>query len=318
MINKNDKIGVLLLNLGTPNSPLKQDVAKYLRQFLSDKRVINLPIALRWVLVNFIIVPFRAKKSAAAYAGIWQDNGSPLLINSLLLTQKLSDYLGANYTVVLGMSYGEPDIKASLLELQNNNIKKIIVLPLFPQYSSSATGSPLETVLKNISKYPVIPDVQIKTAYYNNPHFIQALAMSIKPYLNSDYDYILMSYHGLPERQSDAHRYREQCFITAKLVTDSLNLSANKWSVSFQSRLGKLPWIKPYTDQTLVELYNRGIRNLIICCPSFVADCLETLEEIGIQANQQWLDLGGNKLTLVPCLNAQDFWVKNLAAIILD
>lgn len=326
----NKRTGILLLNLGTPDSCDVSDVRSYLRTFLNDPRVIELPGVLRWLLVNCLIVPFRAKKSALAYSKIWQPSGSPLLINSLKFTHELKQKLGENFSVSLGMTYGKPSIYSALKDLQSAQVSKIIVLPLFPQYASSATGPALEQVLKIIAKYKVIPELQVKTDFFADPNFIAALSASVKPYLNKEYDYLLMSYHGLPEMQlvhgesnhcdlnkpcpsisaSNASCYRAQCYHTSRLLAESLNLPADKWGVGFQSRLGRLPWIKPYTDELLIVLRSRGIKRLVVCCPSFVADCLETLEEIGIRASEQWFELGGESLKLVPCLNAQPMWIN--------
>ena len=329
-------IGVLLLNLGTPNNRSPFAVARYLREFLGDYRVIEMPSILRWMLVNFIIVPFRASKSAAAYTKIWQRTGSPLLVNSKNLRDKLAKVLDDKYEIALGMRYGNPSINVALKQLESAGVQKIIVMPLFPQYSSAATGSALEQALKVISKYKVVPELAIKPSYFQDGRFINALAASVKPYLSTDFDCLLMSYHGLPEKQMQHHKtvgcnlqsqcpeiqsnnincYRAQCYQTSRLLAQKLNLPNFKWCVGFQSRLGRLPWIKPYTDEMLVKLREIGVRKLVICCPSFVADCLETLEEIGIRAREQWLNLGGESLQLVPCLNAQEYWVEALAEII--
>ncbi len=333
----NKHTGVILLNLGTPDNSSVGAVRRYLNQFLYDRRVIELPTFLRWLLVKCIIVPFRAKKSAHAYAKIWQADGSPLLINSLNIKQKLAQSLGDNYTVSLGMRYGNPSIKSAVVELQDAAVDHLIVLPLFPQYSSAATGSALEDALSHKGQWQVIPDLTVKQSYFQNSSFIHALSASVRPYLQQEYDFLLMSYHGLPERQmvhgkdpqcdlqhgcpainkSNANCYRAQCYQTSRLLAQSLNLPVAKWGIGFQSRLGRLPWIKPYTDEVLVELRQQGISKLVVCCPSFVADCLETLEEIGIRAKEQWFALGGSELRLVPCLNDQDAWIDCLKSMVI-
>lgn len=296
-------VGILLINLGTPAGPDVRNVRRYLRQFLTDPKVITIPAILRWLLVNLIIIPTRAKKSAHAYSMIWQKEGSPLLINS----QKLCANLNLEYPVVLGMRYGKPSIAQALIQL--NNVKKIIVLPLFPQYSVAATGSALAEVQKIVKRTSADMQLEIISDFYNDPNYIDAMARSIAPYL-TDPDFLLFSYHGLPERQ--AGNYAEHCRITSKLIAEKLNLPADKWCVSFQSRLGRLPWIKPYTDEILPQLYGQGVRKLVIACPSFVADCLETLEEIDIRAREQWLQFPGTSLTRVPCLNGEAGWLKEL------
>jgi ferrochelatase len=312
-----NRTGVLLLNLGTPDNPRPGAVARYLRQFLTDPRVIELPSLLRSLLVNCIIIPTRSRKSAHAYQQIWQQDGSPLLINSQLICKQLAQELGANYLVQLGMRYGSPSIANALQVLQAANVQEIVVLPLFPQYSSAASGSALQETLQCIAKLKVIPKVRVVTEFYQDPRYIQALAQSIKPHITYDYDYLLMSYHGLPERQMlHSSCYRDQCLQTSNLLAAELGLPAAKWSLSFQSRLGRLPWIQPYTDEVLQQLSARGVRKLVICCPSFVADCLETLEEIGMRARTQWQQLGGTDLRLVPCLNADPVWITTLKNII--
>lgn len=334
----NDLTGVLLLNLGTPAEPSAKAVGKYLRQFLNDRRVIQLPGLFRWLLVNLLIVPFRAKQSAHAYKQIWLHNGSPLLINSLAIRDKLAVELGDNYFVTLGMTYGEPNIASAVKKLQDANVTEIIIVPLFPQYASSASGAALEQALKLLASADVIPKLRVVTEFFQDTDYIHSLAQSVQPYISEPYDYVLMSYHGLPEQQmihnsttacdvqieakeinfENHNCYRAQCYQTSRLLAQALNLAEDKWSVAFQSRLGRLPWIQPFTDEVLQQLSVKGVKNLVICCPSFVADCLETLEEIDIRARKQWLELGGTELRLVPCLNATPQWISTLAKIIRD
>lgn len=316
-----NKTGILLINLGTPNSPSVADVRRYLREFLYDPRVIELPTILRWLLLNLIILPFRAKKSAEAYKSIWQDGGSPLLVNSLAIQYQLQTLLGDQYKVVLGMRYGTPNIATAIKELQQlESVKSISIVPLFPQYASAVSGSALQKVLQILAKDKVIMPFRIISDFFMRPEYIKALANSVQPYLDQNHDFLLMSYHGLPERQlinPGISCYRTQCLQTSNLLASELKLPDDKWSVSFQSRLGKLPWIKPYTEDVLVELRERGISNLLVCCPSFVADCLETLEEIGIRAKEQWKQLGGSKLELITCLNTHPDWINALKTIAL-
>lgn len=311
--------GILLINLGTPDDPSTSSVRKYLKQFLSDPRVIELPMLLRWLLLRLIILPFRTKKSAHAYASIWNDKGSPLLTHSLALKCSLQNALGAEYYVALGMRYGQPSIEKAISELDAAKITQLIILPLFPQYSSAANGSAIEQTLKIIAKSKVIKPLQIISDFHTNPFYIDALVQSIKPYLAQEFDFLLFSYHGLPERQlinPGVNCYKTKCLQTSDLLINQLNVSQDKCAVSFQSRLGKLPWIKPYTDQMLIDLRDKGIRKLLVACPSFVVDCLETLEEINIRAKQQWLDLGGESLQLIPCLNEQPIWIEALCGIV--
>jgi len=328
------KHGLLLIQLGTPESPDIKHVRRYLRVFLSDKRVIDLPALIRHTLINFIILPFRTKRSAKAYQSIWTDLGSPLRIISENLRNKLQHHLGEHYKVVLGMRYGEPSLKQALIDLSDCN--NITVLPLYPQYASSTNGSSHEEVLHYFSKQTVIPSMRIIRDFYAHPEFIHAQAKQIKPYLDT-HDYCLFSYHGLPVRHlekagckngcqqdcpkpegSNAACYRAQCFETTRQLTEALELNKKQYSSSFQSRLGKTPWIKPYTDEVLEELANAGIKRLVVACPAFVTDCLETLEEVGIRTKAQWKALGGEELTLVPCLNDDAHWVQALANIAMN
>lgn len=324
--------GLLLIQLGTPESLHVRDVRRYLRVFLSDKRVLDLPAWVRYALLNFIILPFRSKRSAEAYQQIWTEQGSPLRTLSTRLKNKLQKSLETTHTVVLGMRYGEPSLKQAMKDLAHCD--SITVLPLYPQYASSSTGSSLEEVLTYFSTQTVIPSLHIIRDFYAHPAFIQAQAKQIQPHLNNN-DYCLFSYHGLPVRHieksgckavcltpcpkpkdSNTGCYRAQCYETTRQLVSTLGLNQDQYCTAFQSRLGKTPWIKPYTDEVLEQLANQGIKRLLVACPAFVTDCLETLEEIGMQAKEQWLALGGEAFTLVPCLNDEDHWVQAILEII--
>lgn len=316
----NSKIGILLINLGTPDTPAVADVRKYLNEFLSDPRVIELPLILRWLLLKVIILPFRSKKSAAAYNAIWQDGGSPLLINSIAMKTQLQILLGSQYKVALGMRYGSPNIASAITELEREGLTQISIVPLFPQYASAVSGSALQEAIQIYAKNKIITPFKIISEFFDHPEYIKSLANSIQPYLHDNHEFLLMSYHGLPEHQlinPGISCYRTKCLQTSNLLATALGLPATKWGASFQSRLGKLPWIKPYTDEVLIELRERGINNLLVCCPSFTVDCLETLEEIGIRAKKQWQQLGGAKLELIPCLNDHPDWINALKIIAL-
>ncbi len=303
-----NKKGVLLINLGTPDNCDNKSVYSYLTQFLNDPYVIDLPFFMRWPLVNLVIVPFRHKKTAEAYQKIWTKEGSPLRLNSMNLAKALSVALGSDYQVELGMRYGKPSITSAIEKLKNT--EEIIVIPLFPQYSHAATGSAIAKV-SSLSKPIIIKD------FYNNPGFIESYAEIIKNNTaNKNIDFILFSYHGLPDKPIN-QIYQNQCHETTRLITEKLNLSKDHYQTTFQSRLGRTPWIKPYTDLVLPELIQKGIKNIAIVCPSFVADCLETLEEINIRAREQWQSLGGSEFTFIPCLNADSQWVEALASIVL-
>lgn len=317
------KIGVLLINLGTPDAATTKAVRIFLREFLLDPRVIDLPTMVRWVLVHLFILPFRPKQSAKAYASIWQKTGSPLLFHSQNLQQALQKKLGENFVVELAMRYGNPSMKEIVAKLMQQSLKRLIVIPLFPQYSSAATGSAIEYFLTTVKSYKNFPSIEICNDFFSDDHFIAAYANIIhQDTQDIAFEKIIFSYHGLPERQvvhePEHFNYRTQCFKTSQLLANQLNLSPEKYLTTFQSRLGRTPWIKPYTDVVLAELAQQGIKHLAIACPSFVTDCLETLEEIGIRAQEQWHELGGKTLTLIPCLNSDPQWVDALDKIILN
>lgn len=305
------KKGVLLINLGTPDTPDVRAVRRFLAEFLSDKRVIDLPAYLRYPLVYAGILPFRAKKTCKNYQTIWTKNGSPLLFHSINLEKKLQAQLGSDWIVSFGMRYGNPSLEDALSSLES--CEQIIILPLFPQYSSAATGSAMEKVMGLLGKKGTIPSFKIMADFHAADSFIDAQAALIHPHIEN-IDYLLFSYHGIPERQlKDSACYPEQCYATSEALAKKLALPKEKYGSSFQSRLGKAAWIKPYTDVFLQELAEKGIKNLAVACPSFVADCLETLEEIDISLRSQWHTLTQGKFILIPCVNSSDLWVEGLA-----
>lgn len=330
------KKGVLLINIGTPDRCDWISVFRYLKQFLQDPRVINLSWLIRWLFVHSLILPFRTKKTLQAYRKIWLEAGSPLWVYSLQLQEQLSRTLGEAYQVVIGMRYGNPTIKDAYDKLKT--CESLTIVPLFPQYSSAATGSAIEHVLTIISRQWNIPKMSIHRDFYNHPGFISAYAEVIKNYfMPKKPDYLLFSYHGLPERHmvksgcqsicrtpetctkiiaDNQFCYRAQCFETTHLLAQALDLQENEFGVSFQSRLGKTAWIKPYTDLVLPALIQKGIKKLAIVCPSFVSDCLETLEEVNIRAREQWLALGGHEFICIPCLNVHPLWIQALCHMI--
>jgi ferrochelatase len=332
--------GALLINLGTPEAPQSGPVRTYLREFLSDPRVIDINPVGRKLLLEAVILPLRPAKSAAAYRKVWTEGGSPLLVESQALTARVRAAL--QIPVELGMRYGNPSVASALRKLVAARVDSIAVAPLYPQYSSAATGSSLEEVFRQAGKLDVVPNLTTLPPFYGDPRFIEAFALQGEPVLAREKpDHVLFSFHGLPERhvrrtdptgryclQSaqccdamvDANRdcYRAQCFATARALAKRLSLEVSAYTVCFQSRLGRTPWIKPYTDLVLPELAARGVKRLAVFCPAFVADCLETLEEIGLRAREQWLGLGGESLALVPSLNASDAWVTTLTALLQD
>ena len=322
--------GLLLINLGTPASPTPIAVRQYLNEFLLDRRVIDLPWPLRYALVKGIILPFRSRKSAEAYKSIWLTEGSPLFYYSQQLLGILQKKLANDYKVALGMRYGNPSIAAALSELKE--CCELVILPLYPQYSSAATGSASEKTLSIITQQETIPSIKIISHFYQYPAYIQEQGELIREHLKPNH-HLLFSYHGIPERQiekagckkccslecpvqENPRCYKAQCYQTTQLIAQHLILASDQYSTAFQSRLGKTPWIKPYTDELLINLAAQGVKNITITCPSFVTDCLETLEEIGLRAKEQWLHLGGQEFNLIPSMNTHESFTKAIREII--
>lgn len=333
------KTGVLLINLGTPDSPSVPDVRKYLREFLMDRRVIDIPYLNRFLLINFIIAPFRAPKSSKVYKELWTEKGSPLLCYGEDIKKMLQEALGDNYIVSLGMRYQSPSIRQAIEVLDNKGLDKIIVIPLFPQYASASTGSAIEETMKIISEWEVIPNIDFISNFPDHPLFIKAFAEIGKKYMEEEkYDHFLFTYHGLPERQitkasvqnycqlndkccskyhsKNRYCYRAQCFQTTRALAKALNIDEKDLTVSFQSRLGKTPWIKPYTDDIIKELAAKGKKRILAFSPSFIADCLETTIEVGIEYNDLFKEHGGEKVQLVESLNVNNTWVECLKEMV--
>jgi ferrochelatase len=331
--------GLLLCNLGTPDQPTPASVRRYLRQFLSDPRVLDIHPVGRWLLLNLIILPRRPRKSAAAYRKVWSERGSPLLWHGEDLVAAVRERLGPDWVVELGMRYQKPSIASALDRLRNAGADRVVVFPLYPQYAASSTGSTVAEVFRVAARPWAPPTLTFVDAFYDEPGFIDAFAAVGGPILEAEKpDHVLMSFHGLPERhmrktdttgrhclvQSDccdsiglANRacYRAQCFATARALASRLALGEGSWSVSFQSRLGRTPWIHPYTDVVIPKLAAEGKKRLVVFSPAFVADCLETIEEIGMRAKEQFVAAGGESLTLVPSLNAAPVWADTVVAL---
>lgn len=340
MSHQLSRIGVLLVNLGTPDSPSIKDVRKYLLEFLLDPKVIDLPWLQRNLLVRGIIVPFRTANSAKCYKAIWTKNGSPLLFHSKNLQAKLQKLLGENFIVELSMCYQSPSIKSGLENLKRAEVKKIIVLPLFPQYAEASTGSVIQKVKDEIQKMKMSSEIVFIKDFYANEKMIKSFCENANKYGIDNFDHLLFSFHGLPERQikktdpsnhcfqnknccdsiAEKNRfcYRAQCFTTAKLLVEKLNLPEEKYTICFQSRLGKDPWIKPYTDKVIHQLAEQGVKKILVFCPAFVADCLETVYEISVENSEIFKNSGGEKLQLVESLNSNDLWVEAVKEMIMN
>jgi ferrochelatase len=336
--NMKQKTAILLLNLGTPDSPEKGDVRKYLTQFLNDERVIDIPWLSRTLLVNGIIVPFRSGNSSKLYKAIWDPKtGSPLLKHSLDLQKKLQMAVGNDIKVELAMRYQSPSMDSVLERMKKEGYHKIIVFPLFPQYASSSTGSALQRFMEIVSKWWVIPELKIISQYYDNEAYINCIVNRGKQHDISTYDHVIFSYHGLPERQVDKvyqdgslckdhhceieldesnyYCYKAGCYQTTKALVDKLNIPAGKYTLSFQSRLDD-KWLKPFSDKVVEELAKKGAKRVLVFSPAFTADCLETIYEIGTEYQEIFHKHGGEKIQLVESLNSGGDWVeaiKNLA-----
>ena len=312
------KIGVLICNLGTPESYQTKDVRKFLRQFLSDGRVIEIPKIIWWFILNGIILTLRPSKSAKLYKSVWTKEGSPLLVFSKKLIEKLKLVTNDDCEVELAMRYGNPNMEEALLSLKNKNCRKLIVLPMFPQYSGTTTGSIFDEVTRVLSKWRWVPSLNFINSYHDNDYYINALADSISTHLQKNTPQkIIFTYHGIPKRNFDlGDPYQCYCQKTTRLVAEKLNLKEDEYMTTFQSRFGPAEWLKPYTSDTMEELPKKGIKNILVVAPAFSVDCLETIEEIDEENKEIFLNSGGQNFTYVPCLNDSDGHVNFLKQLI--
>jgi len=318
-------IGILLTNLGTPDAPTKASVRAYLKEFLWDPRVVEEPRWKWWLILNGIILNIRPARSAAAYKKVWGHDGSPLLAISrkqqAKLQQLLQERAGDNVHVELAMRYGNPSIKAGLEVLRRKNCRKIIVLPLYPQYSATTTGSTFDAVADVLKTWRRVPELHIIDAYHDHPAYIAALSNSIKSYWqeHGEPEKLLMSFHGIPERYFKAgDPYPCHCRKTVRLVRENLGLDEERASIAFQSRFGVEPWIQPYADETLKAWGKAGLASVDVVCPGFAADCLETIEEIGMENRDYFLESGGTQYRYIPALNDNDAHIDALAQVVMQ
>jgi protoporphyrin/coproporphyrin ferrochelatase len=332
------KTGVLLVNLGSPDSTSVPDVRRYLREFLMDGCVLDTPWLQRFLVVNLFILPFRPAKTAEAYRKIWTTEGSPLVVSSRHLSEAMRQRLPC--PVALAMRYQNPSIEQGLRELLAQGVERVFVAPLYPQYALSSTATVNDRAREVLTALAPGMELQTLPPFFDHPLYLDALAKSAEPYLKKDFDHLLFSFHGLPERHlrktdptgchclakpdccagshpAHATCYRAQAFKVVSAFAKRHQLPPEKYSIAFQSRLGRDPWLKPYTDLELVTFPNRGVRKLLVMCPAFVADCLETLEEIGLRGRESFLEAGGKELTLIPCLNEHPAWLDALEKILL-
>ena len=312
------KTGVLICNLGTPETYKTKDVRRFLRQFLSDGRVIEIPKIIWWFILNGIILTLRPSKSAKLYKSVWTKEGSPLLVLSKKLTEKLKKSVGDSCEVELAMRYGNPSMESALMSLKNKNCRKLIVIPMFPQYSGTTTGSIFDEVARVLSKWRWVPSLSFVNSYHDQPEYIDALADSLSNHIkNNSPQKIIFTYHGIPKRNFDlGDPYQCYCQKTTRLVAEKLNLEDDTYITTFQSRFGPAEWLKPYTSDTMGELPLQEVKNVLVVAPAFSVDCLETIEEIDQENKEIFLKAGGEKFTYAPCLNDSTGQVNLLKAII--
>lgn len=335
---KQGKTGVLLVNLGTPDAPTRGAVYRYLKQFLSDPRVID-QWFVRKIIVPFIILPIRSGQSAKLYKELWMEEGSPLKVYGYQLQEGVQQLLGDDFMVELAMRYQNPSIESAIKKMMDQRINKLIVLPLFPQYASASTGSVQEEVMRVMSKYWNIPEIQMIDRFYDHPGMIEAFVERGKQYDIDSYDHILFSYHGLPERQitkgdtcnhcfkegccneiTDKNKlcYKAHCEATTRAIAKGLNLSKDRYTVCFQSRLGRDPWVQPYTTDVIEHLAEKGVKRILTFCPAFIADCLETSIEISVEYQEEFEEVGGEHIQLVEGLNAHPTWINAVKDMVID
>ena len=340
MEQKKPHTGVLIVNLGTPDSPNRSDVYKYLKQFLLDPRVIDVSWIQRQILVRGIIAPFRSGSSGKLYKQMWDEKGSPLKYHSVSLAKGVQEILGDDYHVELGMRYQNPSIPSALDKLEQSRVDRIIVFPMFPHYASASTGSAHEEVMRYFSNKQVIPELKMINSYYDDEDLIDLFVKKGSDFNTNDYDHVLFSFHGLPERQmvkqdignhcqqnkdccktfSEKNKtcYSAQCYVTAKGIAKKLGLSEDQYTVSFQSRLGRAEWIKPYTTTVLKERAAKGDKKILCYCPAFTADCLETIIELGVEYTEEWEEMGGETFDWVRSLNDDPDWMKTVARMVQE
>ena len=337
MASEHGKKGILLLNLGSPDSTETQDVRRYLREFLSDERVLDVAAPVRQAVLNLFILPFRPKESAEAYHSIWTEEGSPLVATTHKVAALLAGRLGQEVPVEVGMRYGSPSTRDALIRLKSRGVGDLLVVPLYPHYAMSSYETAVAKAFEEAKSVAPTMRLTIQNPFFEDPEYIEALWTVAKPYLDQKdtYDHILFSYHGIPERhvqktdpsgcfclkyddccarKHPAHSfcYRHQVHATTWAFARRAGLAEGDYTLSFQSRLGRDPWLKPYTDKELEKFPSKGVKRLLVMCPAFVSDCLETLEEIAIRGRQQFKDAGGVELTYVPCLNDHPRWIDVL------
>jgi ferrochelatase len=318
-----ERIGVLVVNLGTPDSPSYLAVQRYLAEFLGDRRVIDTPFLLKLPLLYGVILPLRPIRTTRNYRKVWMQGGSPLLVYSQRLTDKIGTRLQANFgdkiRVELAMTYGNPSIPHVIKRLAEQNVKRLMVLPLYPQYCSSTTGSVFDRTSQTLQRWRWLPEVRFINDYYADPGYIDALTQKIRNFwaAEGERSHLLLSYHGIPALYvAEGDPYQAQAETTTRLVVERLGLAPDEYSHCYQSRFGPVIWLQPYTEDTLKELAKRGVRKLTVISPAFAVDCLETLEEVAMEYREQFMALGGEKFGLIPCLNDDDRHAEVLSGVV--
>ena len=316
------KVGVLLVNLGTPDAPTAPALRRYLKEFLSDPRVVEIPRLIWWPILNLIILTVRPAKSAAKYASVWMPEGSPLRVYSERQRDRLSERLqqaGLSIEIALAMRYGQPSIAQSIAMLKSRGVTRLMVLPLYPQFSASTTATVFDKVYETLAQLRNPPALRLVRSFCDHPAYIQACANQIRDYWQREGrgDLLLFSFHGVPKRSLlKGDPYHCECHKTGRLIAQALGLKDHEWKLSFQSRFGRAEWLKPYTAESLASLPQQGVKRLDIACPGFIADCLETLEEIAMEGRDEFMEAGGQAYHYIPCLNDQDAAIAMLEALV--
>lgn len=322
VVSGSGKTAVLLVNLGTPDAPTTSAVRKYLREFLWDPRLIEFSRVIWWFILNFIVLMVRPRRSARAYRSVWTEDGSPLLLTSQRLTAAIRRQLQAEFPdleVELAMRYGSPSIAQVMADLNDRGIERLIVLPLYPQYSATSSGSVMDAVMQSLQSWRAVPDVQMIRDYCVDGDYIQALGDSIRTHIaeHGNPDRFVLSFHGIPKVYADrGDPYRLQCEQTAAALAQHMGWQAEQWQLTFQSRFGREEWLQPYTDRTLAGLPAQGVKHLAVMCPGFSVDCLETLEEIDEENREIFLENGGESFHYIPALNDTDVHVNCLSTLV--
>ena len=321
--SQSDKVGVLITNLGTPDAPKKAELKRYLKEFLSDPRVVEVPRLLWWMILNFVILNIRPKRSAKAYETVWTERGSPLMYHTQdqanALRKTLQDQYGDSVEVDFAMRYGSPSVDSVIDKMLQQGVRKLVVLPLYPQYCASTTGSTFDAVAQSFSKRRWIPELRFVTHYHDNIEYINAVADKIQSHWEQHgrADKLIFSYHGIPKRYLlNGDPYHCECHKTSRLIADKLGLSESEHFTSFQSRFGREEWLKPYTDHSLKAFPEQGVKSVQVVCPGFSADCLETIEEIGEENRDYFLEAGGERYEYIEALNADEAHIKALTKLL--